>query len=168
MLYITAMLVVHCFIQIALIIDIFMGGSTKQRADDWFETRSPTTIAGVYIGFVVFDLICLSLILQLLHFHMMLRKKGLTTYRYIVRETQRKREKTNQEQARKNQRMLAMGKANDEGNKFLALRLKLGETCQFCDPLPPSEDAEKQQKKQDELNNPQPDSRQVMQPRTMR
>lgn len=153
MLYITAMLVVHCFIQIALIIDIFMGGSTKQRADEWFETKSPSTIAGVYIGFVVFDLICLSLILQLLQFHVMLRKEGLTTYRYIVRETQRKREKTNQEQARKNQRMLAMGKANDEGNTCLALRLRLGETCQFCDPLPPLEE---QQKRQDTQNNPQP------------
>lgn len=143
MVYITMMLVVHCSVQIALIIDIFLGGSSKDKAEAWFKSGSYEAIVGIYIGFVVFDAIALSLILQLLHFHMLLRKEGLTTYKYIVRETQRKREKTNQEQPRKNQRMVAMGKANDEGKTLLALRLRYGEFCQCCDPLPPLEEEQK-------------------------
>lgn len=145
MVYITAMLVVHSSIQIALIIDIFLGGSSKDQANDWFDINSSGVVVGIYIGFVVFDAIALSLILQLLHFHWLLHKEGLTTYKYIVRETQRKREKTNKEEARKNQRMVAMGKANDEGKLWLAIRLRYGEMCSCCDPLPPLEEERKEE-----------------------
>jgi hypothetical protein len=153
MVYITAMLIVHSVVQVALIIDIFLGGSSKERAEEWFDNGKEGALVGILIGFVVFDAIALSLILQLLHFHMLLRKEGLTTYKYILRETNRKREKANQEEARKNQRMVAMGKANDEGKTFLALRLRYGEMCQCCDPLPPLEE----EKKEDE-ESPQPKS----------
>lgn len=159
--FIAAMLIVHSVIQIALIIDIFVGGSTKDRADEWFDTGAATAVAGICIGFVVFDAVALSLILQLLHFHMLLQKEGLTTYKYIVRETQRKRERSNNEQARKNQRMVAMGKANDEGKTILALRLRYGETCQLCDPLPPlqveeEKKDEEHEKDEENVDNEQP------------
>ncbi|CAB9506985.1 Zinc finger, DHHC-type containing [Seminavis robusta] len=147
MIFITAMLIVHSSIQVALIIDIFLGGSSQDRADEWFDTNSHKVLVGIYIGFVVFDAVALSLLLQLLHFHWILSKEGLTTYRYIVRETQRKRERTNKEEARKNQRMVAMGKANDEGNTLLALRLRYGESCKCCDPLPPMEEEKKEEER---------------------
>jgi DHHC palmitoyltransferase len=148
MFYIAAMLIIHSFVQVALIIDIFLGGASKDRANEWFDANSYAVIVGIYIGFVVFDAIALSLILQLLHFHWLLYKEGLTTYKYIVRETQRKREKLNKEEARKAQRQLAMGKANDEGNVWLATRLRYGEKCPCCDPLPPAEE----EKKEEEAN----------------
>ena len=151
------MLIVHGAVQIALIIDIFLEGTSKEQADDWFDSGAAEAVAGILIGFVVFDAIALSLILQLLNFHMLLRKEGLTTYKYIVRETQRKREKVNQEEARKNQRMVAMGKANDEGKAFLALRLRYGEMCKFCDPLPPLEE----EKKDEDEEHPQQSSSQA-------
>lgn len=152
MVFITAMLIVHCSVQIGLIIDIFLEGTSKENADAWFDAGAAGALVGILIGFVVFDAIALSLILQLLQFHVLLRKEGLTTYKYIVRETQRKREKSNQEQERKNQRMVAMGKANDEGKVLLALRLRYGELCQCCDPLPPLEE---EQKEEDDENHKQ-------------
>lgn len=142
MIYITAMLIVHATIQIALIIDIFLDGTSKERANEWFGLEASAVVVGIYIGFVIFDGIALSLILQLLFFHYQLRKEGLTTYKFIVRETQRKREKINQEQARKNQRTVAMGKAHDEGKACLMIRLRYGEMCPCCDPLPPLEEKE--------------------------
>lgn len=145
MVYITGMLIVHFSIQVALIIDIFLDGSSKERADDWFEADGADVVVGIFVGFGIFDAIALSLILQLLHFHMQLRKEGLTTYKYIVRESQRKREKANKDQTRKNQRIVAMGKANDEGNYMLAMKLRYGEMCPCCDPLPPTEEEKKEE-----------------------
>lgn len=145
MVFITAMLIVHCVVQIVLIFDIFLGGTTEQEADDWFDSGAAIAVAAILLGFVAFDAVALSLILQLLHFHMLLRKEGLTTYKYILRETQRKREQATKEEARKNQRMVAMGKANDEGNVCLALRLRYGEMCKPCDPLPPLEEEQKEE-----------------------
>ena len=140
MVYITAMLIVHGTIQIALMIDILLGGSSKVRANEWSDRDASAVVVGIFIGFVIFDAIALSLILQLLYFHMQLRREGLTTYKFIVRETQRKREKLNQEQARTNQRTVAMGKAHDEGKACLMIRLRYGEMCPCCDPLPPLEE----------------------------
>ena len=154
MVFITAMLIVHCTVQIALIIDIFLKGASENEADEWFDSGAAMVVAGIMIGFVAFDGIALSLILQLLHFHMLLRREGLTTYKYILRESQRKREQASKDEERKNQRMVAMGKANDEGNTFLALRLRYGEMCKCCDPLPPLEE----EKKDDEEEHPQQSS----------
>jgi DHHC palmitoyltransferase len=156
MFYIGAMLIIHSFIQVALIVDIFLGGVSKDRANEWFNTNSYAVIAGIYIGFVVFDAVALSLILQLLHFHSVLRKEGLTTYKYVVRETQRRREKLNQEEARKTQRQLAMGKANDEGKVWLAARLPYGEKCPCCDPLPPPEEEKKEEETNGQQRQPAP------------
>ena len=144
MFYIAAMLIIHSGVQVGLIADIFLGGDSKVRANDWFDADAYAVVVGIYIAFVVFDAIALSLILQLIHFHWVLHKEGLTTYKYIVRETQRKREKVNKEEARKTQRQLAMGKANDEGKVWLAARLRYGEKCPCCDPLPPTEEEKKE------------------------
>jgi len=140
MIYITIMLIIHGSIQIALIIDIFLGGSSETRANEWFDAGQSEVVLGILIAFIVFDALALSLILQLLWFHMQLRREGLTTYKFIVRETQRKREKSNQEEVRKNQRTVAMGKAHDEGKGCLMIRLRYGELFPCCDPLPPLED----------------------------
>jgi hypothetical protein len=63
-------------------------GSTKQRAEDWFNANS--TIAGVVVmsTFIIFKLVVLSLILQLLAFHIKLRWEGLSTYQFISRAGQ--------------------------------------------------------------------------------
>jgi len=141
------MLLVHSSIQIALIIDIFLHGETKQSANTkwWFSPNNDIAyipIVAVYIGFVLFDLLSLSLIVQLLYFHMGLRKEGLTTYKYIVRETQRKRERLQFANQRNHQRMVAMARAKDDGNAILVTRLKIGKicseklSCTHFDPLP--------------------------------
>ena len=160
MVYITAMLIVHATIQVALIIDIFLDGTSKERANEWFGLDSSGVVVGIYIGFVIFDGVALSLILQLLYFHYQLRKEGLTTYKFIVRESQRKREKLNQEQARKTQRTVAMGKAHDEGKGCLMIRLRYGEMCPCCDPLPPLEEKNDEDNHQSTTNGgaigPQP------------
>ncbi|CAB9525255.1 Zinc finger, DHHC-type containing [Seminavis robusta] len=145
MVFITAMLMVHSSVQVALTIDILLGGASKDRANAWFNANADGAIIGIYIGFVAFDALALSLVLQLLYFHWVLHKEGLTTYKYIVREAGRNREKRKKETARKNQRTAAMRKANDEGNRFLAMRLFYGDMCPCCDPLPPLPEEEEEE-----------------------
>lgn len=141
--YITLMLVVHSAVQIGLIVDIFLEGETKDRANDWFDVGASSVLVGILIAFAAFDGIALSLIIQLLYFHIQLRREGLTTYNFIIRESQKKREKTNKEQERKHMRMVAMGKANDEGNFIQAFKLRVGEFVPCCDPLSDNEDGKK-------------------------
>lgn len=145
MVYITIMLLVHASIHIVLIVDIFLQGESKEFVSTNWLIKSDSiwiTFIVVYIVFAAFDFISLSLVGQLLHFHMGLRKEGLTTYKYIIRETQRKREKIQLMSTQNNQRIVAIAKANDENNSLLARRLKIGKfcsesmNCQMLDPLP--------------------------------
>ena len=77
-------------IQLALILDIYLGnGATKQRAEDWFNANATIAVVIVMGVFLLFNLGALSLIGQLLLFHLKLRKQGLSTYQFIVRDNHR-------------------------------------------------------------------------------
>jgi len=136
------MLFVHAVIQLSLIIDIFVGqGNTKSRAEDWFQAGTEVPVLVVLFVFLVFDVGALSLIGQLLLFHIKLQKEGLTTYAYIVRDNQRRREKTKYENELIVKREAEIAKAAEEGRCCWkaklqmagCMRQKLGITA--CDPL---------------------------------
>ena len=141
MLSITAMLVVHCTIHLALVLDIYLGsGSSKSRAEDWFSVGSELPVVIVMCIFLLFDLVALSLIGQLLLFHTRLQREGLTTYQFIVRDNQRKREQATKDRELEQRRLMAVAKAREEGRNLAALRMQAGgffRKCGlvFCDPL---------------------------------
>jgi hypothetical protein len=142
MVSIAILLSIQAAIQIALILDIYLGnGSTKQRAEDWFQANATIAVVVVMAVFLFFNLAALSLIGQLLLFHLRLQRDGLSTYQFIVQDNQRRREQTRKEDELKLRRQMAIAHAKNEKKACRAFRLQLGgmirEQCNLacCDPL---------------------------------
>jgi hypothetical protein len=142
MISINLMLVVQSAIQIVLILDIYLGfGPTKEKAINWFSVGTTLPVVIIMGIFLFFDVASLSLIGQLLIFHLKLQKKGISTYEFIVQDNQEKREKKKKLNELKLRRQTEITKAKEEGSTLLVLRLekggllreKLGLT--WCDPL---------------------------------
>ena len=155
MISIAVMLIIHGTIQIALIIDIYVGNSksSAERAESWFGSQGDTTIAVVAIMgvFILFDVLSFSLIAQLLYFHMQLRRQGLTTYQFIYQEKRKKAEFRKLKRALENRRMVAIANAHRDGRTNDRFKLRMGgilreKGCAYCDPLQLEEpESEKQQ-----------------------
>lgn len=136
------MLVVHTCCMVGIVIDVFVGGSSEQRADAWFGLNQSNVVAGVNIFFILSNMVSLSAVAQLLNFHIGLQRKNLTTYQYIITDNARRREATQKKEERNAKRTTAVTKARQEGKPILALRLQVGEyCCPPCDALPPDEEA---------------------------
>mmetsp|Transcript_10064 Transcript_10064/g.29248 ORF Transcript_10064/g.29248 Transcript_10064/m.29248 type:complete len:323 (-) Transcript_10064:34-1002(-) len=144
MLAITFLLLVHGVTQIVLLVaTLTKKGSTRDRTENWFGSSGDPTIALVVVWciFLFFDLCAFSLIVQLLAFHLRLRKEGLTTYAYIVRDNQRRREKTKLDNELAAKRGQALQRAKDEGRSCYQCQLQWGglirKACgtDVCDPL---------------------------------
>lgn len=161
MISIAVMLIIHGTIQIALIIDIYVGESTAspERAASWFGSQKDTTIPIVAIMgvFILFDVLSFSLIAQLLAFHLQLRRQGLTTYQFIYQENRKKAELRKLKRALENRRMVAIANANRDGRKGYLFKLRMGgimreKGCACCDPLeledPAAEEKKQQQQQQ--------------------
>jgi hypothetical protein len=111
----------HFIIQIALIIVMFIGDPTKDRADDWFHAGTNEFVNAVLIVFLVFNFVAIFLIGQLLWFHSGLQRENLTTYKYIVRDHQRKRDKMRLEGEIMQLRHTEMAKARQQGKCLQSL-----------------------------------------------
>jgi hypothetical protein len=149
MVSIAAMLIVHATIQLALVIDIHVGyGGSKSRSEDWFQADAKVAVVVVMVVFLVFDVVALSLIGQLLIFHIRLRRDGLTTYQFIVRDNREKREQIKLDHELRQKRQVAIAKAQEEGRTCESLHLRVGghfrKTCGWtcCDPLREREEQE--------------------------
>lgn len=135
------MLVVHTSCMLGIVIDMFLGGSSQARANAWFNANMWGVVAGVNIFFLLSNVVSLSAVSQLLHFHISLQKKGLTTYQFIVSDNARRREAFQKKEDRRAKRVAAVSKARREGKQFLGLRLQVGEyCCTPCDALPPEDE----------------------------
>mmetsp|Transcript_1859 Transcript_1859/g.3344 ORF Transcript_1859/g.3344 Transcript_1859/m.3344 type:complete len:516 (+) Transcript_1859:185-1732(+) len=117
-------------------------GKVEERANRWFDTDAGLAVAIVDILFLAVDLICTSLLLQLFLFHVQLRKENITTYAYIVRDGQRKREAAAKKMELERRRITAVRDAEREGNLVRKWRLQMGgvpfvgeKICWCCDPL---------------------------------
>jgi hypothetical protein len=142
MISIAIMLVIQVTIQLALILDIYLGnGNSKQRAEDWFNANAAIAVVIVMGVFFLSTVVALSLIAQLLMFHLKLQREGLSTYQFIVRDNQRRREKAKEAEEIQLRRTMATAHAKTEGKYCYVLQLQMGgycrEKCQLarCDPL---------------------------------
>ncbi|KAL7520875.1 hypothetical protein ACHAWX_005570 [Stephanocyclus meneghinianus] len=116
--------------------------STLQRSNDWFGAEAGVAIAAVNTVFLVIDGSCISLLGQLFLFHLRLRREKITTYAYIVRDGQRKREASREKMQMGRKRIIALNDAKREGKLTRRCFLMaagcpfVGEyICKPCDPL---------------------------------
>ena len=138
MLAIFAMQVFHLSTSLSLCIDIFLDGPTKARADDWWGSE---VMVALLLAFMAFDAFSLILLVQLVWFHLGLQREQITTYQFIIRDHQKKRERNKLQRELDNQRSAAIQKAKTEGQWLFYCRLVCGEETRkagcgdFCDPL---------------------------------
>ena len=141
----------------AIGIDIVTNGVTENLADNWLGGSGLKMIVVVVcFMFFLLDMVALSLIAQLLLFHISLRREALTTYQFIVRDNQRKRDKTQISDAQKAKRIVAIGTAKREGKTMLVYQLQCGKYCKPCDPLVVEDTTTKQEAR--ERNAPPPNA----------
>jgi len=159
MICISIMLSIQAAVQIALILDIYLGnGASKLRAEGWFSVNTTIPVVVVMGIFLVFDLAALSLIGQLVVFHLKLQKEGISTYQFIVKENQNRRERNKKVDDLKLRRQRAIGRAKEEGNSSLVFRLEKGgllrDKCGLacCDPLTLDVDANSNNNNDEENN----------------
>jgi hypothetical protein len=100
----------------------------------WGGAGAGLIVVGFNIGFLVFTAFCGFMVLQLLVFHLGLRREKITTYQYIIRDSARKREKMMLSHKIRQRRVQELENA---GNAFEAWCLKAGSLVCFerCDPV---------------------------------
>lgn len=131
-----------CFISIhvaSLIVHLSLyfleNARVRSLASSWFGNADANIIlVGFNIGFLVFTVFCAFMVLQLLVFHLGLKREKITTYQFIIRDSARKREKMLLSNRIRQKRVEELEKA---GNNFEAFCLKAGalKCCKPCDPV---------------------------------
>lgn len=112
-------------------------GAMYDRMEGWFGAGASEAVAGVNCFFLLISIVSVSLLGQLTCFHVGLRKEGITTYAYIVRDNSKKREATRRAAEAKSKRIVALKTARDKGDSAELCRLSLGQLpfCAACDPV---------------------------------
>ena len=109
-------------------------GGQVDRMTNWFGAGVPMVVAIVNIVFFVITFGSVSLLGQLFLFHINLQREKITTYEYIIRENQRKREKNKDAMVIRSKRMIMTRAADAKGDKATVCRLQMGRICVPCDP----------------------------------
>ena len=143
-----ALVVVHGAVLAGLVVSFFVqyvqssGGGTLDRSNDWFGVDMGVAVAGVNLAFFAVDAGCAMLLGQLFLFHIRLRREKITTYAFIVRDGQRKRDAARKKMELERRRISALKEADRTGDWVTKWRLSaagcpyIGENiCRPCDPL---------------------------------
>ena len=138
-------------------------GSTIDRCNEWFGLNAGLAVILVNAVFLAVDLICIVLLMQLFSFHVRLRHEGITTYTYIVRDGQRRRDASKKKMETQRRRLSAIQKADSEGKYIQKFLLRAGGcqyigevVCRPCDPLRDEEevkDNDESKKQQNIIEN---------------
>ena len=134
-------------------------GSTIDRCNDWFGLNAAMIPILLNCIFLAVDLICIVLLMQLFTFHVRLRHEGITTYTYIVRDGQRRRDAERKKMEIQRRRLSAIQKADSEGKYIQKFLLRAG-GCQYigeivCKPCDPLKRDEEERKDDDESKKQQ-------------
>lgn len=132
MLAISLMQIIHFGISVYLVVDIFLGGPSEDRADDWLGVSGDNThiaIAVVLLVFIFFDISSLILLFQLIAFHVHLQKERITTYQFIIQDSQKRRDKAKLSMELDQMRLTETARAKEKGESCYAFRLRLGGQC---------------------------------------
>jgi len=131
---IASVLVIHTFVGLGIAIDILAGGSSRERAEEWFSANLPELVVSFLLAFSLLDSLALILIIQLLLFHLKLSRMKLTTYQFILRDAAEKRENSTIEKEIDSRRNKAIGNAKHSKQHFKVFQLKMGAHLRKCHP----------------------------------
>jgi len=107
----------------------------RSLAGNWFGGAGANMILiGSNIGFLVFTGFCAFMVLQLLIFHLGLKREKITTYQYILKDTAIKREKMRLSNMIRERRVDELRNAGN-GMEALCLRAGALQCCMPCDPI---------------------------------
>eukprot|EP00559_Dactyliosolen_fragilissimus_P009406 CAMPEP_0184859430 /NCGR_PEP_ID=MMETSP0580-20130426/4433_1 /TAXON_ID=1118495 /ORGANISM="Dactyliosolen fragilissimus" /LENGTH=808 /DNA_ID=CAMNT_0027356059 /DNA_START=716 /DNA_END=3142 /DNA_ORIENTATION=+ len=132
---------IHALSTLLVIIFYFTKtANVAQRMDHhpWFGSAVHPTPSIVFD--CIFLLVSISssfLILQLLLFHIVLKKQNLTTYQFIVKANQEERERMRLDQERRNRRKISIAEAKrlHQHRLICLLHLNAIGCCKPCDPI---------------------------------
>ena len=110
------------------------GGVQVLRYNGWLGVGAPTVVAAFNLFFLAVAGAAACLVGQLLLFHIRLRREGITTYKYIVRDSARKREKNKELMQVRSKRIVLVRAAEGRGDRAALLVLQVGRCCPPCDP----------------------------------
>lgn len=134
---------------IALIV-YYIGYFTKQwgvrERSDWMKEGAPEIIMGINLGVGVFIFVVVAMVVQLLMFHQALKRDGLTTYQFIMKDSQRKREKVVYTTRVDEKRRAELSRIRvGDGSLIEKSRIQMGawKVCRPCDPVRKMVDEEK-------------------------
>jgi len=134
---------------IALIV-YYIGYFTKQwgvrERSDWMKEGAPELIMGFNLAVGVFIFVVVAMVVQLLMFHQALKRDGLTTYQFIMKDSQRKREKVVYTSRVDEKRKAELSRIRvDDGSLMEKSRIQMGawKVCRPCDPVRKMIDEEK-------------------------
>lgn len=109
----------------------------KERSD-WLKEGSPAIIMGINLGIAVFVLLVVAMVVQLLMFHQELQRDGLTTYQFIMKDSQTKREKAIFSSRVRERRVVVLANIQNEGGScYKKMSVQMGgmKVCRPCDPV---------------------------------
>mmetsp|Transcript_9931 Transcript_9931/g.12506 ORF Transcript_9931/g.12506 Transcript_9931/m.12506 type:complete len:340 (+) Transcript_9931:151-1170(+) len=136
----TFLFIASHIISLIIYLSLYFGGhvKTKDLSGSWLGAEVPEIIVGFNIGFLVLTASAGVLVLQLLFFHISLRREGITTYQFIIRDGQNKRDKWHLMQKVKQRRGVEVKRAQNDGKCVTACWIGLGaKYCKLCDPIIP-------------------------------
>jgi len=116
-------------------IEVFEEGTVRYMSAKWyFGANQPIVVLSINLFFLAWTASASFLVLQLLVFHLGLKREKITTYSYIIRDSARKRDRMILGQKIRARRVDELESA---GNTCEAACLKMGgwKMCRPCDPV---------------------------------
>lgn len=129
---------VHLVALIFYYVGYFTDSWEIRDRSEYMKAGSPEIIMGVNVGVGAFVFAVVAMVVQLLFFHQALIREGLTTYQFIMKDSQLKRDKLVQKTRLKERRSLELSKIRLEGGSpFMRTFMKVGgmKVCRPCDPV---------------------------------
>lgn len=134
----TLLTITHVIALTLYLIGYFMRIWGIRERSEWIKEDCPEIIMGINLGVGVFTLLVVGMVMQLLVFHQELQRDGLTTYQFIMKDSQVKREKAIISSRVKERRQVELTKIENEGGSFFEkTSIQMGgmKVCRPCDPV---------------------------------
>jgi len=135
---ITLLTSVHLLALILFYIGYFNKSWGVRERSDFLHEGSPEIVLGFNLAVGVFVFAIVAMVVQLLMFHRGLKRDGMTTYQFIMQDSQEKRDKITFNARVRERRNLELSTNRLEGGGFWArTHIQMGrmKVCRPCDPV---------------------------------